>query len=175
MELMVGIAIVAILLGVGVPSMRDWMIAQRVASVAGELVTDMRYARAEAISSNLLAGVIFRSDGRGCYTVYKRPPGRGDPCDCTAAPGLRCSPPVVELKTVVMPDPGDVSIIPPLSPQDVAYQAGGMLDPVLLQAGKTFQVNGGGTRKLNILASADMQHPTVCVPSGAKISGFKSC
>ncbi|MGH8664284.1 MAG: GspH/FimT family pseudopilin [Burkholderiales bacterium] len=52
LELLVAIAIVAILMGIGVPSLRDTIASQRVRAAANDLFSDLMFARAEAIKRN---------------------------------------------------------------------------------------------------------------------------
>jgi type IV fimbrial biogenesis protein FimT len=51
-ELIFAITIVAIMLAIGVPALRDMMLTQRVRGVANDFYTDLAYARAEAIKRN---------------------------------------------------------------------------------------------------------------------------
>lgn len=172
-ELFVGVAILAIVVALGVPSLRSWMNAQRVASVAGELATDMRFARSEAISTNMEAGVSFKNAGKGCYTVYRAPPSRVDTCDCTQPAGLVCPHPLVELKTVVMPGSGDVTISTPAGMKEI-YESGSKL----VDGGAAEQITIAGSstsRQLRVTTSSGLQHPTVCAPTGSTIPGFKAC
>jgi type IV fimbrial biogenesis protein FimT len=51
-ELVVSIAIVAIMLAIGIPALRDLVVSQRVRGAANDLYSDLTYARAEAIKRN---------------------------------------------------------------------------------------------------------------------------
>lgn len=51
-ELAVAMTIVVILLAIGVPALRDFVVGQRVRSSANNLYSDLSYARAEAIKRN---------------------------------------------------------------------------------------------------------------------------
>jgi type IV fimbrial biogenesis protein FimT len=66
-EMVVAVAIVAILLTVGIPSMRDLINSQRVRAAASGLLSDLTYARAEAIKRNapvqVVRGASTWSDG----------------------------------------------------------------------------------------------------------------
>ena len=171
-ELMVAVAIVALALGLGVPSLRDWMVAQRVSAIATELATDIRYARSEALSGNSAAGIVFSNAGNGCYTVY-RSVNRDGSCDCTRAPGSVCTAPLrKEVKTQILPAGGDISIHLPGSMAEI-YGAGSVLRDEA--AGLVVQVNGGGTRQLLVQTTNGLHHPTVCKPAGSTIAGFKPC
>jgi prepilin-type N-terminal cleavage/methylation domain-containing protein len=172
-ELLVVVAIVAIALGLGIPSMRDWMTAQRVSGVATELATDVRYALSEALSANSNAGIVFSNSGNGCYTVYRsvRSDKRGG-CDCTKPAGSICDATWTEVKTLVLPSGGDVSIHLAGAVKE-AYSAGSKL--VDDGAGLEVEVRGGATRQLRVQTTTGLHHPTVCKPTGSTISGFKTC
>jgi type IV fimbrial biogenesis protein FimT len=171
-ELLVAIAIVAVVLGLGVPSLRDWMTAQRVSAVATELATDIRYARSEALSGNSAAGIVFSNSGKGCYTVY-RSINREGSCDCTRPPGSVCTAPLrKEVKTQILPPTGAISIYLPGSLSEI-YGAGSALNNE--GAGLAVQINGGGTRQLLVQTTNGLHHPTVCKPAGSTIVGFKPC
>lgn len=171
-ELLVTVAIVAIVLGLGVPTLRDWMIAQRVSGVATELATDIRYARSESLSGNSGAGVVFSNAGKGCYTLYRTVSSRGG-CDCTRPAGTICDAPNwTEVKTQILPVSGDVSINLPGALTEV-YGAGSALQNE--GPGLVVQINGGGTRQLIVQTTTGLHHPTICKPAGSTIAGFKPC
>jgi type IV fimbrial biogenesis protein FimT len=70
LELMVAIAIVAIMLTLGVPALRDLLVSQKVRQAANDLYSDMTYARSEAIKRNQQVQVIRQSsDWTGGWTV----------------------------------------------------------------------------------------------------------
>jgi type IV fimbrial biogenesis protein FimT len=66
-ELMITLVIVVIILLLAVPSFRDTIARNRVEGQAGELNTDLQYARTEAVTRNAAVGVFI---GTNCYTVY---------------------------------------------------------------------------------------------------------
>ena len=171
-EVLVAVAMVAIILGLGVPSLRDWMVAQRVSGVAAELATDIRYARSESLSGNSGAGIVFSNTGKGCYTVYRTVTARGG-CDCTRPAGSICDAPNwTEVKTQILPANGDVSINLPGALREV-YGAGSSLQNE--GVGLEVQVSGGGTRQLVVQTTDGLHHPTICKPAGSTIAGFKPC
>jgi type IV fimbrial biogenesis protein FimT len=51
-EMIAAMAIVAILLAIGVPSLRDMVVGQRVRGAANNFYSDLAYARSEAIKRN---------------------------------------------------------------------------------------------------------------------------
>ena len=66
-ELMVTLAIAAILLAISVPSFMDTIARQRIEGTANELVADLGYAATESISRNLEVRVSTPDDGS--YTI----------------------------------------------------------------------------------------------------------
>lgn len=170
-ELLVVVAIVAIILGLGIPSLRDWMTAQRVSAVATELATDFRYARSEALSGNSGAGIVFSNAGNGCYTVYRTVSQRGG-CDCTRPAASICDAKWTDIKTQILPAGSEVSINLPGALRE-AFSAGAQLNDE--GAGLEVEVRGGSTRQLKVITTTGLHHPTVCAPAGSTISGFKPC
>lgn len=65
-ELMVAIVVLAVLLGIGVPSFRDAAVGSRVSSYANDLVASVQLARSEAIKRNAPVTLCASSDGATC-------------------------------------------------------------------------------------------------------------
>ena len=65
-ELMVVVAIVAILLGIGVPSYRYITNAYRMSAEVNGLLGDLQYARSEAIKEGQTVTTCVSADGTGC-------------------------------------------------------------------------------------------------------------
>lgn len=174
-EALVAVAILAVLAAIAAPSMRGWLLSQRVSSAASEIVTDLRYGRSEAISSNSLVLVIFKNEGKGCYTVFRSPSeGFSDEllCDCTRGAGAACSAPMTELKTFALPPDGEVSITARTGTYEL-YRPGARLDVEL--EGADVDITAGPGKSLKVVSSPALPHPTACAPSGSKISGYKEC
>ena len=66
-ELMIVVALVAILLSLAAPSFRETIARNRLEGVAAELSTDFQYARSEAVARNAQVGLFV---GSNCYTVF---------------------------------------------------------------------------------------------------------
>lgn len=95
-ELLVVIALVGILLGLAAPAFNDLIARQRVRSYSDGLVTDIAFARSEAVGQREAVRVGYGStDSADCYTIYVSNGGR---CTCTGCPAD-----AVELKTVHIP------------------------------------------------------------------------
>lgn len=67
-ELMVTIAIAAILLGIAVPSFDGVMLSMKLTSYANNLVASTLLARSEAIKRNAVVSLCVSSDGSSCRT-----------------------------------------------------------------------------------------------------------
>jgi type IV fimbrial biogenesis protein FimT len=67
-ELMITLVIAAILITVGVPSFRDILVRNRVASHQLDLISSLNLARSEAVSRGTLIGVCGRSTATACVT-----------------------------------------------------------------------------------------------------------
>ena len=173
-ELLVVVAMTAVLLGIGVPSLHDWLLSQRVISTAGEIATDLRFGRSEAISSNSLVAVSFRTSGKGCYTLYKAFESQAATCDCTLGAGNACSStaPNIELKTYTPPHDGEVSVIGPELKIELYSTAAKLVHE---DSGIEILVSAGSGKELKVVTSPGLPHPTVCKPAASKISGYRAC
>ena len=60
---MISIVIIAILLAIGTPALRDMIVGQRVRGAANDLYSDLAFARAEAIKRNAQVSVVQESGG----------------------------------------------------------------------------------------------------------------
>ncbi len=173
-EALVTVSILAVLLAVAVPSMRDWILANRVKASAAELVTDLQLARAETVRRNTQVQIVFRRDGsQSCYTVHTV--GIAGDCECTDGAGVACAGGGGdvnrhELKTVSTPVNLGVDVTS--APAWLQFDP-----PAALPLGlTTLQVNfdGGGTRKLRVITNA-AGRPQVCAPAGSSLPGYASC
>ena len=178
-EVLVAIAILAVLASLAFPSFRSWMISQRVISTAGEIVSDLRLASSEAVTSNSTVVVAFKNDaGNGCYTIFRSPMRSVDEalCDCAKGPGAACedSPSYREVKTFVLPAGADVHIS---GPQGEIYRSTPDFNStdLLVNTGMTVRVVAADGKELNVVTSPIIPRPAVCSPSGSKIAGYKPC
>ena len=97
-ELMVVVALAAVLLTLAAPSFITTLAKNRFEGVVNEMVTDIQYARSEAVSRNV--DVTFAvGTNRTCYTI-----SAAGACDCTASPA--CSGGAIEIKTVQFAESG---------------------------------------------------------------------
>jgi type IV fimbrial biogenesis protein FimT len=78
-ELLVTLAVLAILLTGAVPAFTDLIDSQRLRAAAQQIAADLRYARGEAVRrhAGLPIGVSFSPGDDGCYGISQQLP-----CDC---------------------------------------------------------------------------------------------
>ena len=122
-ELMVTIAIAGLLILLVAPSFQDMIVMQRLRGVDAQLVTDLQFARAEAVARGRYVRINLGSDAsQTCYVLYLSDGSGFDRCDCTLGVGSAC--PAgdgrLELKTVSVPRSGQVSLTWPAS-QDTGF------------------------------------------------------
>lgn len=167
-ELLVGVAIIAILLALGVPSMREWMINQRVSATASEVMTDMQFARSEAVKRNTFATMVFNNGGN-CYTIQAALTGIGA-CNCTQPSGSRCPQGFIELKTM-SPEAGvTVSSTGNATFTNLTSLA------LPFSAARTITVDDGtAAHRVILCAGSGVHRPSMCKPAGSKVSGIPAC
>ena len=103
-ELLIAVAVIAVILVIAAPSFRDMIQMQRLRSITAQLVTDLQFARNEAVSRGTLLRLSFRSDASmTCYTLYTSSV-INNRCDCRLGAVAACvAPPNVEVRTVQVP------------------------------------------------------------------------
>ena len=88
-ELMVVLAVAAILLVVGTPSLRDAIRRNKVSAASNALLADIAYARSEAINRGNIVSICPSADQKNCtangtayengWLIYTYTPGKGTP------------------------------------------------------------------------------------------------
>jgi type IV fimbrial biogenesis protein FimT len=97
-ELMIGLVFLGVLIALAAPSLRSTMAAQRIRAINAELVTDIQFARSEAVRLNRPVIMSFGDDEQGsCYTLYLREVAGF--CRCTRGVGRACRGGPTEIKT----------------------------------------------------------------------------
>jgi type IV fimbrial biogenesis protein FimT len=181
-ELMVGIAILAILLAITVPPFKKMIASQRLKNANAELVASLQFARSEAIARNQYVRVSLAplpSATMTCYVVYvKLIPGNVT-CDCTKPPGTACSVAGTELRTVQIPLNTDVEIVdggvgpPPVAPP--LFDPNGMVSTAPQDLFRPFivkHVSGApGQLKTSVGATGRV---SVCSPDNS-VTGVPAC
>ncbi|MCC6250242.1 MAG: GspH/FimT family pseudopilin [Rubrivivax sp.] len=111
-ELMIVIALLAIIAILAAPSFTEMIGMQRLRGINDQLATDLQYLRTEAVSRNQFMGFLTRNvsgEPMSCYMIFSS----SDPlnlssidrtqCNCTNAVGAACSGSQRELRTVQIP------------------------------------------------------------------------
>jgi type IV fimbrial biogenesis protein FimT len=124
-ELLIVVALIAIVLSLAGPSFREFILVNRLKSINAQVVTDLQFARAEAVSRGVPVRVRFQSTGSGspadlsCYVIYvdtkstPAEPFTTNMCSCKAAEGSRCTETTTqELRTVLVPAELSVAVGP---------------------------------------------------------------
>lgn len=165
-ELLIVVALVAIILALAAPSFTSTLSRHRVEGVASEFVTDLQYARSEAVAKNLEVRLATGAGGT-CYTLFV---WRGAGV-CTCTPAVACTTGALatdptELKTVSLAGT-QVAVTPSISfPFDPVR---GMLDA---DRAVTFSSSAGPwqlTTAVSLVGRA-----STCSPSGS-LMGYPSC
>ena len=126
-ELMIAVAVIAIILVIAAPSFRDMILMQRLRSINAQVVTDMQFARGEAVSRSTFVRVSFQepSDGKSCYTIYTSPSptnSAAQQCNCLLGVGASCPAGSLEIRTVQVSADLSVTVsVPPLQVFDFAF------------------------------------------------------
>lgn len=117
-ELMIVVALLAIIVTLAAPSLREMILMQRLRSVHAQVIADLAWARSEAISRGTFMQLRFQSSsgdsGMSCYIIYARQNVADSPlCDCLADEGSRCTGATTEVRTVRVPNSESIHIDPP--------------------------------------------------------------
>jgi len=182
-ELMIVLAVAAVLVVLTAPSFKRMIDTQRVRSINAALVTDLQLARGEAASRNSQVWIEFDKTGANltCYVIFT---GSRDQCDCRNTPGsdvcvgsgtkeirtvqverslgITVSVPTAQTLDLVGFDPatGRLLVIPVDNPTPAT-------EPFKIEV-KHSEV-GGFVDELEVTG-----RPTVCSPS-SQISGVPAC
>jgi type IV fimbrial biogenesis protein FimT len=162
-ELMIVIALAAVLLSLAAPSFIGTLARKRMEGVAEVFGTDLQYARSEAVARNVEVRVTAVA-ANGCYIVYAKP--GADTCTCT--PTASCTAPATEIKTVSFAGTGT----------SVAANASFNFEPVrgMVADSTTPTVtfsNTGGPWQLTTTVTP-VGRASTCSPSGS-LKGYPTC
>lgn len=187
-ELMVVVAIAAIIIGLAAPSFTDYIVTQRLRSVHAQLATDLQFARSEAVSRGAFVSVRYQfttgPTGASCYVIFTRPdPADSTPvsCDCLAAPGARCASSPTdtsEVRTVTVPNSLQVNLrVASGQPDTLTFdpRTGGLkftpLDVAILSVtGFVIDTSADTTRSLRAVVNGSGR-ANLCTPTGSSLGG----
>ncbi|MCU0921784.1 MAG: GspH/FimT family pseudopilin [Burkholderiaceae bacterium] len=194
-ELMIVVAVAAVVLVLAAPSFRELIEMQRLRSVNAQLVTDLQFARAEAVSRQmpvvLKLGTVAGS--LSCYTVYACKDSAfavaNCNCSCASGAGNACiaNANVREIRTVVIPSSTGVEVgRPPSMPStpEVRFdpQTGAVIPVRAFTDVGWVTLPWSGAVDTRLIRNANVSlrtmiglsgRPSVCAPLTA-ISGFES-
>ena len=179
-ELMIVVALIAIIVTLAAPSFRDMILMQRLRGINAQLVTDLAFARSEAVSRGTFMQVSFESNSTmTCYIIFARTTAStASMCDCRAAAGSRCSAPTLttEVKTVQAPLSESVRFVATSSPPyfTIDPRTGGLWVSSIPEDadGMTFKVetliDSARSFRNQYKLSGQL---SVCTPSGSTVGG----
>jgi type IV fimbrial biogenesis protein FimT len=160
-ELVVVIAIAAILLVVVVPSFSTFFAGKRVEGVATELGTDLQFARSEAVSRKTPVRMTFIGDR--CYVIHREALAVST-CISTDPDGLN-----QVLKSVALDASSTASFVS--VPAFIAFEP---VRGTATTAGAITVGSSVGNAQLQASVSA-VGRMQLCVPTGYSVPGYKSC
>jgi type IV fimbrial biogenesis protein FimT len=182
-ELMIVVALVAVIAALAGPSLRDMILMQRLRAVQAQVLTDMAFARSEAISRGNFIQVRLQwssgASGSSCYIIYSRADSLTAPnCNCMAAAGSRCSNTNLtqEIRTVQLSNADSVRIQPWSSMVSFVTfdpRTGGLAHPPNVGENPQrnpfeFEVSIDNARRFKDTIGLTGR-VTVCAPTGSKI------
>jgi len=106
-ELVAVVAVLALIAALAAPSFTRMMAKKRVEGIASELVTDLQYARSEAVQRNLRVRVTF---GASCYVIHTH--GFFGSASCSQSAPSVVTGEYLELKTVQVPSGANAVLSP---------------------------------------------------------------
>jgi type IV fimbrial biogenesis protein FimT len=181
-ELMTVIALVAILMVMAAPSLQEFIRLQRLKGTHAQLITDLQFARAEAVARNLAVNVYVRpaEDGgtTSCYIIFtdsgQTPSQR---CDCRLSEGARCTnAAATEIRSVFVDTAGGVRLSLPEEQADhFAFDpiTGGMVlpsDELGNTSGLPFQIHSSIDQARALSGVVGISgRPTTCRPEGSSM------
>jgi type IV fimbrial biogenesis protein FimT len=106
-ELISVVLVLALIATLAAPSFTRMLAKKRVEGIASELVTDLQYARSEAVQRNDFVRITF---GPRCYVIHTA--GINGAATCSSNGPSTVGVPETELKTVQLPGASTVSLSP---------------------------------------------------------------
>lgn len=177
-ELLIAVAVVAVIVAIAAPSFRDMVLMQRLRSITAQLVTDLQFARNEAVSRGTLLRLSFESDANvTCYTLYTSSV-IDNRCDCRLGAGAACINGNVEVRTVQVPRSLAVQVVIPPTEFDTAFAfdnvTGGLYVIPTDDAAQPFdgikiESSIDNARKLVVRLNR-AGRPLVCTPAGSTMT-----
>jgi len=142
-EMMIAVTLVGVLLGMGIPAVRVWLLNAQIKSAADGLHNGLQLARVEAVRRN--TNVRFRLDGNSGWTVGCETP-RGD----SDSDGLLDCPGTIQSR----PSSETARVIQTITPSDARMVTFGPLGRVIANADDTPAIS-----RLDVTVSDDDLEP----------------
>ena len=183
-ELIVVVAVTAAVLALSAPLFSEMVATQRLRGVNSQLMTDLQFARSEAVARNKAVRVVTGSNSSlSCYAVVVT--DTPSLCDCTQTPGSICTGAAIEVRTVQVDQSLAVTIgsLKPSGSALVFYPVNGSTSPYKPDARSTppvisLSIDGGtGSRQKRLTTTIQVTgRPNVCYDTQyATVSGFQAC
>ena len=168
-ELMVSIAVIAIIASLAAPSFSSVFADRKIKGLGGEIMSDLYFAKMESAQSNSCIAVDFSATG---YTIRKLAPYPAPP-PCTIAAATT----ITTIKTVTISGNNTIT------PTSGTTYLSAIFDPVRTTAtvamvglvGATVDIsNSGASSKSLRISVSTLGRPQICSPNGT-VSGFTAC
>jgi type IV fimbrial biogenesis protein FimT len=173
-ELMIVIAVLAVIATLAAPSFNNFILTQRLKAISAQFATDVQFARTEAVSRNQEVRLRFQDNANeSCYVIFTG--ANNNACICIGA--TVCLVGAQEIRTVRVPQGLGVKIAAVTSPPDFRVDpanTGILIDIGPLSPGSPdiFTVNIGVDNARTLRTVVNLSGRTsVCVPSGSHIAG----
>jgi type IV fimbrial biogenesis protein FimT len=161
-ELVVVIAILALIATFAAPSFTRMLAKKRVEGITSELVTDLQYARSEAMQRNAKVRVKF---GTGCYIIHTI--GFAGSASCSQSGASVVAGDYQELKTVQVPSGSTASLSPSVTFIEFDPMRGSVTSAGSIDVNST-----SGEWQLRAIVSA-VGRVRTCSPN-ASVSGYSN-
>ena len=165
LELAIVMVVLAIVAATAAPSMAGFIETRRLDGAATRLASDIQFVRSEALARNRPLRLSFRSHAAAsCWIVHT---GIAAQCDCPAPGPAVCTGGAVEIKTVQLPTPERITLIPNVG--SIAFDP---LHGTSTPAG-TLRLVASSGRAVHHVVNV-MGRARSCSPSGA-VAGYRPC
>jgi len=163
-ECLCAVSILATSVGLALPNLSKWKDRQALLSAAGELETDIQYARSMAVAQNGAVHLTVRTAAGGtCYVAYT---GEPEACGCASGGGAVCSAQAEVRRYADYPASGAVKLLH----RDTTLTFNPRLGTVTPTA--TFKLKTSTAGTIHQIVSI-MGRTRSCSPDG--IAGIKGC
>jgi prepilin-type N-terminal cleavage/methylation domain-containing protein len=181
-EVLVTLAIVIAVIAMAAPSFQNLIAMQRLRSITAQLVTDLQFARNEAVARNHMVKLSFQANSASamtCYVVYtSEATSINSRCNCELPPGTACPSESLEIKTVQIPSSLKVRVEIPNRKPDTAFAFDNVTGGLYVIPVDKFPRRWAGlqidsyldiTRKLTVKING-AGRPQVCTPALSTMS-----